>query len=199
MAQRVVDGLEVVEVEEQDGRHLATSTSTRQGVLDAVGEQGPVGEPGQWVVECLVAELGLEFGPVRHVMGVDDEPTDRRDSRAGSGRSTRRPASDRRHARTGIRPTTSAPGRSAIDSEMSRERLGVVRVDRTRERLADVPVHPPAEDPLDGDALVVDDAIPVDDEDEVRRVLDEGAEARLTVGERAGEVAQSAVLAPEPA
>ena len=56
MAETVVDGLEVVEVEEEHGGVARTHD---ERVLDAVGEERPVREPGQRVVEGLVAELLL--------------------------------------------------------------------------------------------------------------------------------------------
>ena len=56
----VVDALEVVEVEEQDGHGLAGACRPGEGVLDAVAEQRLVGEVGERVVERLVGELALE-------------------------------------------------------------------------------------------------------------------------------------------
>ena len=61
MAEAVVDRLEVVEVDEQDGQPAAAPRcGSDERVLEAVDEQRPVGEPGQRVVERLVAELVLE-------------------------------------------------------------------------------------------------------------------------------------------
>ena len=59
VTQRVVDDLEVIEVQERDDRRLVRR---RQGhpQLDLVHERGPVGEARQGVVECLVPELLLE-------------------------------------------------------------------------------------------------------------------------------------------
>ena len=61
MALRVVDDLEVVEVEEDDDRTARRALD--HGVtpqLDLVDEGGPVRQPGQRVVEGLVPELLLE-------------------------------------------------------------------------------------------------------------------------------------------
>ena len=60
MAQRVVDGLEVVEVEEQDPDGLGVVAPLSQRLLEPVDEEGPVRQPGQRVVEGLPGELGLE-------------------------------------------------------------------------------------------------------------------------------------------
>ena len=58
VAERVVDGLEVVDVDEQhgDGR-----IGLRERLVDAVDEQRAVGQPGQRVVVGLVLELALEL------------------------------------------------------------------------------------------------------------------------------------------
>jgi hypothetical protein len=59
VAQAVVDHLEVVQVQEQHA-HRARRGRPRQRLAQAVQEAGAVGQPGQWVVEGLVAELVLE-------------------------------------------------------------------------------------------------------------------------------------------
>ena len=78
VAERVVDVLEVVEVDQQHRGHRPAAPAAGQRVADAVGEQGAVGEPGQRVVERLVAELRLEVGPLGDVVRVDDQPADGR-------------------------------------------------------------------------------------------------------------------------
>ena len=59
VAQAVVDGLEVVEVEEQHGRLLSGSVAT-ECRADLLGEEQPVGQTREGVVERLVAELFLD-------------------------------------------------------------------------------------------------------------------------------------------
>jgi hypothetical protein len=59
VAQAVVDRLEVVEVEEQNGKRITSAILSRKCVLHPVREEGPVGEVGQGIVEGLVLELGL--------------------------------------------------------------------------------------------------------------------------------------------
>ena len=60
VAEAVVHGLEVVEVDEQHGEVAAVALEPRRRVLDAVAEQRLVREPGERVVERLVRELVLE-------------------------------------------------------------------------------------------------------------------------------------------
>ena len=68
VAEAVVDRLEVVEVEEQQGDVVAAAARPLERVLDAVQEQRPVRQPGERVVECLVRELVLEHAPLGHVV-----------------------------------------------------------------------------------------------------------------------------------
>ncbi len=60
VAQGVVDAFEIVEVQEETCSRNATAASTRKHLLDAVEDQGPVGKPGEAVVQSLVTQL---FGP----------------------------------------------------------------------------------------------------------------------------------------
>ena len=60
MAEEVVDALEVVEVDEQHRGGAAGPLGQRERVLDAVAAERAVGEPGQRVVERLVADAVLE-------------------------------------------------------------------------------------------------------------------------------------------
>ena len=67
MTESVVDRLEVVEVEEED-RGVAGAHDQR--VLDAVREERPVREPGQGVMEGLMAKLLLGLPSRRDVEEV---------------------------------------------------------------------------------------------------------------------------------
>ncbi len=58
--ERVVDLLEVVDVEEQHGDRGVVAPRTVQSDAEAVEEQRPVGQPGQRVVERAVRELRLQ-------------------------------------------------------------------------------------------------------------------------------------------
>ena len=60
VAERVVDRLEPVEVAEAQGHRSARSWGRGQCVLHPVVEQGPVGQPGELVVEGQMAQVRLE-------------------------------------------------------------------------------------------------------------------------------------------
>ena len=58
MAERIVDGLEVVEVEQVRGHDLA-ALDAPQRVLEPLVEQHAVGQAGQRIVQRHVGDLGL--------------------------------------------------------------------------------------------------------------------------------------------
>ena len=73
----VVDELEVVEVDERDRRDRRVGAADAgQGVLDPVEEQGPVRQPGERVVERLVAQLVLERAATGDVADREDDAVD---------------------------------------------------------------------------------------------------------------------------
>ena len=74
VAEAVVDGLEVVEVEEQ-GRDRAGPDRGRERRLGGLDEPAAVGQPGQRVVERLVAQLRLERAALGHVTGEHADQT----------------------------------------------------------------------------------------------------------------------------
>ena len=69
MAERVVDVLEAVEVDDQDRHRDPWAPAAGQGVLQPVGEQGPVGQSGQRIVQSLPDELFLQLLAVGDVAG----------------------------------------------------------------------------------------------------------------------------------
>ena len=75
MAEAVVDHLEPVEVEEQH-RHVVAPFAG-PGPLEPVGEQHPVGQPGEGVVQGLVGQrllgLPLPFDQRAPLEGQADE------------------------------------------------------------------------------------------------------------------------------
>ena len=76
VTERVVDNLEVVEVQEQHGERLAVLAPPPERVLDAIAEQRPVREVGNRIVEGLIGELLLELLALGDVAQVDDDPAD---------------------------------------------------------------------------------------------------------------------------
>ncbi|CAM5727147.1 hypothetical protein SALBM311S_09336 [Streptomyces alboniger] len=78
VSDRVVDGLEAVQVDEEHGRAAQRGAPVRgaaagQCLLDAPGEQGAVGQVGQRVVLGVVLELRLQSDSLGHVPAVEDE------------------------------------------------------------------------------------------------------------------------------
>ena len=106
VAEAVVEPLEAVEVAVAGRRSVLPSRfADEQRVLDPVGEQGPVGQAGQRVVEGLVAELGLEGVALGHVAGVEDDAARRPRRREGSSSGSRCGATSRRRGGAGTRDT----------------------------------------------------------------------------------------------
>ncbi len=68
--ERVVNGLELVEVDEKDGEGVAR----REGLLDLGAELGPVGEAREAVVERQVSEAGRHPALGRHVADDGEHP-----------------------------------------------------------------------------------------------------------------------------
>ena len=64
VAVRVVDVLEVVEIDEQQADRPATATPAGEGTLEMIAEEHPVGESRQRVVEGVVDQLRLQPLPV---------------------------------------------------------------------------------------------------------------------------------------
>ena len=76
MAEAVVDGLELVEVDEHDGNRCSRPLGARERMLDAIREERPVGEVRDGVVEGLMGELILEHLALADVAAVQDDSAD---------------------------------------------------------------------------------------------------------------------------
>ena len=72
MTQRIVDVLEVVEVEQVHGQQLAAPRA-REGLLEALVEQHAVGQAGKRVVQRHVHDLGLRAALLGDVLMRDDD------------------------------------------------------------------------------------------------------------------------------
>src|SRR5262249_35848549 len=68
VAQRVVDPLETVEVDEHDRDSLAVAPRPPHGALEVIPEELPVGQPGQAVEEREPADLPLRALALRDVL-----------------------------------------------------------------------------------------------------------------------------------
>ncbi len=78
VAQRVVDVLEVVEVDEQRGHRSVLAPGADEHLVGSVEDQGAVGEAGQRVVQRHVEELGLGLLALGDVAQVADVAGHRR-------------------------------------------------------------------------------------------------------------------------
>nr|BFE72236.1 hypothetical protein GCM10020092_055370 [Actinoplanes digitatis] len=77
MAEAVVDLLEAVQVEDEDG-HVVGAAAAVDGLDQAFAEQGAAGQAGEAVVVGLVHELFLQFPRVVDVAGVEHVAADGR-------------------------------------------------------------------------------------------------------------------------
>ena len=73
VAQAVVDPLEAVEVDEEHGGARVARAAAGEGLADALGEQGAVGQVGERVVLGVVLQLRLEPDPFGDVAAVEDQ------------------------------------------------------------------------------------------------------------------------------
>ena len=75
MAQRVVDLLELVEIDEQQCRQPAGLMRNRQQAFDLVAEIDPVGQRGQFVIARQMADPRLGVAPLGDVLEQHDGAT----------------------------------------------------------------------------------------------------------------------------
>ena len=174
----VVDRLEVVEIQEEDRqREVAQPAGPIERVLDPIGEERPVGEPGQRIVQRLVAELCLELLSGRDVVdqGVeaDHSAALRRPDRelngelvavAMDGLQLHAPREDASVARRGVPAQALAVGRTLA-----------LRDDELRQLDADRLSARPSEGPLRLVVPVLDDPVAVDGNEGIARRLDDHA------------------------
>ena len=98
MAEAVVDGLELVEVDEHDRYRRSGPLGAGERMLDAVREERSVGEVRHGVVEGLVGELLLEHLALADVAAVQDDSAHVLVARAGPRAGSRTGATYRRDA-----------------------------------------------------------------------------------------------------
>ena len=176
MPQAVVDDLEAVEVEEQQ-RHIAADALSKS-VGETVGEQGAVGEAGQWILEGLPSELFLVVLALADVAVVENQAVSVVDvGGAADGHLEGRRLAvcadevqfDER--RPDVRVEAAADG-------LDRPVL-VRRHDQVEEAGADQGVGVVAQGAFDGRALVGDPPVGVDQREDVRCVVHHGPEPLL--------------------
>ena len=89
VAEAVVDVLEAIQVEEEDGAVPVGAPGVRDGHRGPVLEEGAVGEPGELVVVGAVLELGAALHQA-HQVGDDEQREGRREGDRRAGRTSAR-------------------------------------------------------------------------------------------------------------
>ena len=172
VAQRVVDGLEVVEVDERDGDDLVVPRRPLQRLLDAVEEQRAVGEAGERVVQRAVAQLGLQLALLGRVADAQHEAAHRAvGTQVGDADHHGQPEAGRvAHAQRHL-------ARRLWRGERV-ERLRVLRMGELGQPPAPQALGPAPEHVAHGAGEAVQPPVAVEDGDRVARVLDERAQQR---------------------
>ena len=181
MAEAVVDGLEVVDVHEQDGHRTVVPLLSLQGVLHPVSEQGSVGEASGRVVERLMRELLFEQLALADVAGVEDDATD-----LGVQREVRKEGLDVQPGPVAVAPPELE--QLGVDHRVV-EDLGeeidhpgqVLGMNHVEQLRPDQAVRVVAHDSVDRRALIADRGVGGDDGHHVGRVLNERGEPDLAL------------------
>jgi hypothetical protein len=183
VAQGVIDGLEVIEVEEQHGDLAFVVTVKRMVQVDP--ECGSVRQVRQRVVERLMGELGLQCLALADVTGVEDETADRRQfEQVGDGDLGRT-------VRVIFAPEPAFQGeRRARDVDrlvdLAEDLEPIVGMNEVSERHPDELGIGIPKDPLHRGALVADQPVAPDQRDDIRGVLNQRPEMLLAFGELRG-------------
>ena len=150
-------------------------------MVNAVAEQGAVGQPGQGVVERLVGELLLQRGALGHVTDVQHQPTD--------PRVVGEVGADALGVAPGpvgvLQPALEAGGRPRRLDQLGEGGHDVVPVVGVRELTEGGPDQVggwSAEQPLARGALVADRAVGREHRDQVGGVVDQGTELGSLLG-----------------
>ena len=132
VTQPVVDDLEAVQVQEQDGDAAAAPLRLRQGMGEPVHHQDAVGEVGQWVVEGAPRQLRFDRLALGQIQGGRDEPR-----HAAVGVAERHHAEGDGNGRAGTprRQDLAFPGPPV--SHPDEDRRGEVRLGRSEQEVAD--------------------------------------------------------------
>ena len=85
VAERVVDRLEAIEVDQHQRALRAGGADFGEPVLEQLADEAPVGQPGQRVVACGMVELDVGFGDAvaAALHGAEGEQPDREDRERG--------------------------------------------------------------------------------------------------------------------
>ncbi len=191
----VVDRLEAVQVEEEHrdpGAGPALLAAGAEGGPQPLGEQRPVGQVGERVVEGVVLQLGLEhdaFGDVPAVEqqavavpadgGLDVQPL----AAAGAD-----PALHPGRGHGGARVAVGGePHPGEVAADLGEHPVHVLGVDEVQQVAADEFLRVAPVDAERGRGDVGEHAVGAGDHDDVTGALHQGAEVRLLVGEFLGQ------------
>ena len=178
MAEAVVDGLEVVEVHEDDSELAVLPPGASHGMPHPLAEQRPVGQVGHRVVEGLVGELLLERLALADVAAVEDDAADVlvvEQIRVEDLELADAPVAVAQRALQHPRLRAGRPVGEHVQQPALLARLEQALEPGSHHVLGRVPEHP-----QDRRALVDDRRVRVEHRDQVAGVLDEGGEARLS-------------------
>ncbi len=180
VAETVVHGLEVVQVDEHDGDLVHAAQRAHQGVLDTVGEQRTVGQLRHGVVESLMSKLLLERLALADVAAIEHDAVDvlvMKKVGVLDLESQRRavPVSDRALDRVPV-----DAGR-AVHLDQLREQRTIGLAQKPVEPRSFDLVHAVTQQTLDRRALVRDQAVGIQHRDEVAGVRNERAETGLAL------------------
>ncbi len=196
VALRVVEGLELVQVDEHHRHPRGFVAVPQEGVLDPVIEERAVGQACERVVERAVAQLLLESLASFDVPRGDDDAAHLRivDEVGGDGLEVAVGAVGVAHPPLGLLGL--AGGFVGHRAQEGGHRRRVVRVDPVGQALSPASVAVAAEDGLHQSGDRAQHPLLVDDGDEVRGVLDDRLEAIvLLLGEA---LKLESVLDPAP-
>ena len=180
VAEAVVDGLEIVEVEEHDGDARGLARGDGKRVLDAVGEERTVGQAGDRVVKRLVRKLLLEGRALAHIAAVEHDAAHVRiveQIRGGDLELERAPVAVDDRAVERLRPH----GARTRSLQQRPQASAIGRHEQVLEAGTEHVVGREAEDPLDRGALVDHDTLAIHDGDQIARVAHERRETRLVL------------------
>jgi hypothetical protein len=195
VAQRVVHGLEVVEVDQHDADPLCR-VGVRHAGLHALGEVRAIGQAGQYVVGDLVAEPFLDPQRLGDITGITDDAAD-----AGIVEQVRRDDLQVPPGAVGVRQACLVPhggaGPARYVRRPFRDRGPVLGMEAVRQ----APHRPVAESAAHGRAGVADHAVPVGDRHQVGRMPHQQVEPPVSLpaaAQRRSEPAAQAGLGNPP-
>ena len=180
VAEAIVDRLEVVEIDEEDGPTATGRTCDADRPLHTTPQQGAVGQTGQRIVERPVDELVLEhLALVDDTMVDDDAPHRRLVEQVGEHRLRPAPPPPRVHTDASRRTATpqGRPARPRTPPTPWPGRRGA----RTRHRSAPAGTRHPTPGCARRRATPTQAALIVEDRDHVRGPLHQGPEPLLAL------------------